>query len=103
MLLSQHREMPQLQQLGFRASDDDETCDVSNLGVYQYVEVKEHCMLLSQRRYKSQLLQVLLSQRREMPQLHLTEGKSASIISSNNSTYHFKDKKEARSYAIGGR
>ena len=47
-----------ISQLGQIASDDDATCDVPNRGVYQYVEVKEHRMLLSQRRYKSQLLQL---------------------------------------------
>ena len=43
-------------QLGQIVSDDDATCDAPNRGVYPYVEVMEHRMLLSQRR--------------EMPQLH---------------------------------
>ena len=45
-----------ISQLGQIASDDDATCDAPNRGVYPYVEVMEHRMLLSQRR--------------EMPQLH---------------------------------
>ena len=45
-----------ISQLGQIVDDDDATCDAPNRGVYQYVEVKEHRMLLSQRR--------------EMPQLH---------------------------------
>ena len=44
-------------QLGQIVDDDDATCDGPNRGVFQYVEVKEHRMLLSQRR--------------EMPQLHV--------------------------------
>ena len=50
MLLSQRRYKSQVLQLGQIADDDDATCDASNRGVYQYVEVKEHRMLLSQRR-----------------------------------------------------
>ena len=36
--------------MGQIVDDDDATCDGPNRGVYQYVEVKEHRMLLSQRR-----------------------------------------------------
>ena len=42
--------------MGQVASDDDATSDAPNRDVFAYVEVKEHRMLLSQRR--------------EMPQLH---------------------------------
>ena len=45
-------------QLGQIASDDDATCDAPNRGVYPYVEVMEHRMLLSQRREMPQLPQL---------------------------------------------
>ena len=44
-----------ISQLGQIVDDDDATCDALNRGVYQYVEVKEHRMLLSQRREMPQL------------------------------------------------
>ena len=45
-----------ISQLGHIVDDDDATCDALNRGVYQYVEVKEYRMLLSQRREMPQLL-----------------------------------------------
>ena len=57
MLLSQRRYKSQVLQLGQIADDDDATCDASNRGVYEYVEVKEHRMLLNQRREMPQLPQ----------------------------------------------
>ena len=45
-----------ISELGQIGDHSDATCDASNRDVYEYVEVKEHRMLLSQRR--------------EMPQLH---------------------------------
>jgi len=36
-------------QLGQVGDDSDAACDAPNRGVYRYVEVKGHCMLLSRR------------------------------------------------------
>ena len=47
-----------ISQLGQIVDDDDATCDAPNRGVYQYVEVKEHRMLLSQHREMPQLQQL---------------------------------------------
>ena len=66
-------------QLGHIEDDGDATCDASNRDVYQYVEVRGHCMLLSQHSEMPQLCgisirrseapQALLSQRRYKSQL----------------------------------
>gem|GEM_PF-2618666 len=55
-----------ISQLGQIVDDDDATCDGPNRGVYQYVEVKEHRMLLSQRC--------------EMPQLPLSGDNTRTLI-----------------------
>ncbi len=44
-----------ISQLGQIGDDGDATCDASSRGVYRYVEVKGHCMLLSQRSDMPQL------------------------------------------------
>ena len=74
-----------ISQLGQIGDDGDATCDASSRGVYRYVEVKGHCMLLSQRSDMPQLQrrrkapQVLLSQRRSKPQLRRRASKYASM------------------------
>ena len=55
-----------ISQLGHIVDDDDATCDALNRGVYQYVEVKEYRMLLSQRREMPQLLPPLDRVRRRV-------------------------------------
>ena len=56
-----------ISQLGFRASDDDATRSGAARRRIPIRRSGAPQVLLSQRRYKSQLQQVLLSQRREMP------------------------------------
>lgn len=51
---SPHREDGDIQ-LGQIGDNDDVTCNAWSEGVYQYVEAKKHCELLSHRREMPQL------------------------------------------------
>ena len=73
-------------QLGQIVDDDDATCDAPNRDVYQYVEVKEYRMLLSQRREMPQL-----------PQLgQIGDDSDAICDASSRGVYQYVEAKEHR-------